>query len=283
MELTNKDRIKYKDLSAKQVAGITAGSIGYIIWRATMIIASVIFFVWFLAPMSIGIVCVGNILGCLICAFVFCFYVLRYFFVLAKYAFYKKKVTRIIWKTAKCLIYAFICYCVIISGVIIYYANIPPEENATAVVLGAQVKGTQPSAILYDRIKSAENYLNKNKDAMCVVSGGQGSDEEISEAQCMYNVMTQDGISPQRILIEDKSTNTKENIEFSNKIITQNNKNTSLAIVTDGFHQARARLVAIKQGVTAPIGAVSVKTNIVFLPTFVVREWVALPFEVLFR
>ena len=70
--------------------------------------------------------------------------------------------------------------------------------------------------MLRERLIAAQDYLDENPEAVCVVSGGQGADESMSEAQCMRTkTSTEHGIAPERIYMEDKSTSTRENIKFS--------------------------------------------------------------------
>ena len=82
--------------------------------------------------------------------------------------------------------------------------------------------------------------LDDSPNANAVLSGGQGSDEIMSEAQCMYNVLTESKIDSSRLYMEDKSTNTTENIRNSMKIIEDNNLNTDITIVTDGLSSAQS-------------------------------------------
>ena len=70
------------------------------------------------------------------------------------------------------------------------------------IVLGAGVKGTEPSEILQDRIDQAYAYLTKNPDVICIATGGKGNDENISEAQCIYDHLTAMGIDGNRIWME---------------------------------------------------------------------------------
>ena len=93
------------------------------------------------------------------------------------------------------------------------YANYKTNEGAeTVIVLGCKVNGSTPSKYLNDRCKKAAEYLKKNPDAVAILSGGQGSDEDISEAQCMENVLVKLGIEQSRLYKEDRSTSTSENI-----------------------------------------------------------------------
>ena len=129
------------------------------------------------------------------------------------------------------------------------YANYKADDGAqTVIVLGCKVNGTNPSKYLYDRCKAAAEYLNENPDAVAILSGGQGSDEGISEAQCMENVLVEMGIDKSRLFQENKSTNTMENIAFSSKVIAENGFSTEVVIVTNEFHEYRAKLFCDRVG-----------------------------------
>ena len=95
----------------------------------------------------------------------------------------------------------------------------PETDCPYIVVLGAKVNGTSPSLSLNDRIRAAENYLKAHPDTIAVLSGGQGPDEGIPEAQCMFNELTKRGIAPERLWLESRSTSTWENLNFSLDII----------------------------------------------------------------
>lgn len=252
--------------------------------RVIMTAAGAVFLVWFILPAVIyGIVIPYNIFGMLMCLSVLFFFNYRAVFVKIRNAFYSKKLTGILWKIGRVCIYAFIIYAFLVSAVMGVCASIPPKENSSEIMLGAQVKGENPSLILYGRIKAGEEYLKNNPGSICVATGGLGDKATITEAQCMYNVMTADGIDPDRIFLEETAVNTKENIQLSYEIIRQQGASENIAVVSDGFHQARARLIARKLGISRGLGAVSADTNLILLPTYWVREWFALPFELLFR
>lgn len=123
------------------------------------------------------------------------------------------------------------------------------------VVLGAGVNGTKPSLILQERLDRTYTYLTENPDAICVVSGGMGPGEDITEAQCMYRVLTQMGIDPQRILLEEAAATTWENLSFSLDLIenTTGKRPQTVGIVSNEFHLFRAKLMAKQQGIS-PIG-----------------------------
>lgn len=125
------------------------------------------------------------------------------------------------------------------------------NDDVTVVVLGCQVKGNVPSIMLGDRISAAYDYLSKNEKAVCIASGGQGDGEYISEAEAIKNGLVSRGIDPSRIIIEDKSTNTAENIKYSAEIIRKNGLSTEIAVASDNFHQLRASIFAKNEGLTA--------------------------------
>ncbi|MGN0114273.1 MAG: YdcF family protein [Acutalibacteraceae bacterium] len=125
------------------------------------------------------------------------------------------------------------------------------DKAVTVVVLGCLVNGTAPSRMLNDRINSAAEYLAANPNVKCIASGGKGDNEEISEAQCIKNELVKRGIDGERIIIEDKSTNTAENLEYSAKIIEQQGLLTDIAVASDNFHQLRAKIYADRNGLNA--------------------------------
>ncbi|MDD6488840.1 MAG: YdcF family protein [Clostridia bacterium] len=189
------------------------------------------------------------------------------------------KIGKIIFRVVTALFAAAMIFVAVELGAMVYGACRTPDENSTLVVLGCQVNGTNPSKMLRIRLETAYDYLVENPDTKCIVSGGKGSNERISEAQCMYNWLTAKGISADRIYMEDKSTNTDENIEFSKQIIEQENLNKSLAIVTDGFHEFRASIIALKHGCSS--GAVSAPTPFYLAANFTTRELFAFAAEIL--
>lgn len=125
------------------------------------------------------------------------------------------------------------------------------KTRVTVVVLGCLVIGDQPSNMLRDRLDVALNYLSENPEAYCIVTGGQGPDEEYSEAEVMRTYLEQRGISPTRIIAETKSTDTVENLKYSAELIEQYNCYPEVIVVTDRFHQFRAQKAAQDAGLTS--------------------------------
>lgn len=113
------------------------------------------------------------------------------------------------------------------------------------VIFGCQVKENGPSALLRDRLDTALAYLEDHPDMTVVVSGGQGPDEPVSEAQCMYDYLTAHGVDGERIVLEDRSSNTWENIQYTLELFQSGEVEGSskFLAVSNGFHLARIRML----------------------------------------
>lgn len=121
------------------------------------------------------------------------------------------------------------------------------------VVLGAGVNGTVPSLSLRERLNAAYDYLIAHPEAICVVSGGQGNGEDITEAKCMFDDLTARGIEPERVWMEDRATNTQENIRFSLNLIEEKTgtRPSEIGLVSSEYHLYRAELLARSENVSA--------------------------------
>lgn len=127
-----------------------------------------------------------------------------------------------------------------------------PEKSCDyMVVLGAKVREDGPSVSLWDRIHGAADYLKTHPEVICIVSGGQGPDEHMTEAQAMFDELTKLGIDPSRIWLEDKATSTWENLNFSLDIIQEKTgtRPEKIGVVSSEYHLLRASLFAQKCGV----------------------------------
>ena len=164
----------------------------------------------------------------------------------------KKKAGKIILN----IISSILCICILISGVtfhnILSSSFESKEKSNVAIVLGCIVNGDKPGIFLKGRINAAYKYLNENPNAIAILSGGQGNGENISEAQCMFNTLTEMGIDESRLLIEDKSTSTSENLKFSKALLEENGIETKkVTIITNDFHEYRASEFAKNNGLKA--------------------------------
>ncbi len=148
-----------------------------------------------------------------------------------------------------------------------------PERIDYAVILGAQVRGSNPSRALLKRLKKAMEVAEKYPQVTLILSGGQGSGEDISEAQCMYDYLTQNGVDESRLVLEDKSTTTRENLIFSDKLTGCSKKDCG--IISNDFHICRALLIADKVGYEKPCGLPGEGDPIIELH-YIVREATAL-------
>ena len=108
------------------------------------------------------------------------------------------------------------------------------------IVLGTTVNGTEPSPMLKQRLDAAVDYLNTYPEAQCIVTGGKGDENNLSEAQCMFNYLTAAGIDESRITMEDRATTTVENLQNVRAMLDTN----EVDILSSDFHLYRAGLIA---------------------------------------
>ncbi|MBQ7295330.1 MAG: YdcF family protein [Clostridia bacterium] len=117
------------------------------------------------------------------------------------------------------------------------------------LILGCRVKGDTPEETLQMRINKAAEYLKDNKNVVAIACGGIVHDDQTkSEAQAIFEGLTQRGVEAERIILEDKSTTTKENFINAKKIIDSMGDNLSVAMLSSEFHLLRAELLAKKCG-----------------------------------
>lgn len=147
------------------------------------------------------------------------------------------------------------------------------------IILGARVKGNVPSLALQYRIDTAAKYLKENPRTIAIASGGQGPGEDITEAEAIKKGLIKQKIESERIILEDKSTNTVENINFSKKLIP---KSSDIGIlVTNDFHIYRAKMIARDQGLD--IEGLPARTPVVALIKSYSREYLAITKYYLFK
>lgn len=158
------------------------------------------------------------------------------------------------WRGMTAAIVVAVCMVLVLSGVMIGLmahaaTRRATDRPATVVVLGAGIRSADtPSRMLRDRLDSALEYLQAHPRAVCIVTGGQGSDEPCTEAEVMAHYLQQHGIEAERILQEDRAANTYENLQYSMQIIRDEGLPTDLVIATQEFHQYRASQMARAAG-----------------------------------
>lgn len=147
-----------------------------------------------------------------------------------------------------------------------------PRQLDCLIVLGAQVRGTRVSRALAQRLDKAEWYLRENPDTYVIVSGGRGSGEDISEAEAMSRYLQAKGVNPKRIILEDRSVNTAQNLTYSFALL--NCAEDRVGVVSNGFHVYRAVHIAKALGRT--VEGIPAKTDWWMLPHYMMREGFAL-------
>jgi len=180
--------------------------------------------------------------------------------------------------TALCL--AVLAACVILIGT--RFAVKGEEDLPYVIVLGAQVREDGPSKVLRYRLDTACAYLKDHTGTRCIVSGGQGYNEPFSEAEGMRRYLEAAGIGPERIILEENSVNTAQNMEYSLEKVRQDAmayadgaggepEDIRVGIVTNNFHMYRALAIAHKKGLEGAVG-IAAGSDVWYLPNNVLRE-----------
>ena len=155
-----------------------------------------------------------------------------------------------------------------------------PEFNQDfIIILGSKVNkdGTLPP-LLKGRVDKAIEFGNKQyemtkKRIVYVPSGGKGKDEVIAEAKAIKNYLMEKGINEKQIMIEDKSTNTIENMKFSKEKIDKSKKDAKISFATTNYHVFRSGVIANEQGIDAE--GMGSKTKWYFYTNALIREFIA--------
>lgn len=179
--------------------------------------------------------------------------------------------------------------CMFLSTVACTYLStkyIPPFDRDYIIILGCGIrndggltpllKGRVDSAVAFEK----KQYDQTGKHAVFVPSGGQGNDELMSESEAMKNYLISVGIPRERIILEDKSTNTMQNMQFSKKAIEELGyeiQNKKIAFATTNYHVFRGYILARKNGFEAK--GISAKTKSYFYFNAFLREFVGLLYD----
>lgn len=150
------------------------------------------------------------------------------------------------------------------------------------IVLGAGLRGDKVPLTLRTRLQAA---LDADGGEMIVVAGGQGPRETVTEASAMQKWLTDAGVDPDRILMEDRSTNTHENLTFAAGIIEAHSGRSidevKVRIISSDFHCTRAKLLAKRLGY-GEVSTYGGKTPAILVPVNHIRESMALVKSLLF-
>lgn len=178
---------------------------------------------------------------------------------------------------------------VIFLGLLVFVAVSGYQNTATGsepliVVLGAGLQKENVGAVLRHRLDAAFELWEKEKTATIVVTGGQGGDEVIPEALAMQRYLIEKGVPESLIILEDKSTSTQENLEYTLAILEEKgySADTPIALVTNAFHCYRARQYALKVGFTN-VHTVPSSMSLFYAPTSYSREVFAIVYYWVFK
>ena len=178
------------------------------------------------------------------------------------------------------------------------YRLLPRRRQYDYIIIhGAGLDGPRPTPLLAGRIdKALELWKKQHQHGKFVVSGGQGADEIVSEAQAMRDYLLEKGVPAAAILMEDKSTTTWENLRYSLAVIradrtfaaaddapaggsvTSNDapadSEFTTAVVTSDFHVFRCAEYAHNLGIKAD--GIGSHTKDWYWPTAFIREFIAI-------
>ncbi|MBR3593427.1 MAG: YdcF family protein [Clostridia bacterium] len=168
------------------------------------------------------------------------------------YASFMQKVNKVLPKWVKAGLLTVCALGALLMSFLLIYGTVDTatyKEDAV-IVLGAGVHGETPSAVLRGRLDKAVEFHKNNPHALIVVSGGQGPQEDVTEAYAMEKYLLARGVDPDMIIKEEKSTSTLENFRFSKEILdTLLPEGYSVAYITNEYHIYRAGGFAARAGI----------------------------------
>ncbi len=169
-------------------------------------------------------------------------------------------------------------------ALLVGYIHLSPNAQPSAsdsgreniyIVFGAKVNADGPAKTLASRLDVAVDVMLEDTNALCIVSGGQGANEPFTEASCMRDYMVERGIAPERIILEEKASNTKENIRYSAALIEEHGlSDRQIVCISSETHIPRIRLLCSRSSIDALY--IKAETPMkVFLFTTWVREYLS--------
>ena len=154
-------------------------------------------------------------------------------------------------------------FVILIFSLIILLSSFSYDTNNAdyIIVLGHALKNNQMNNVLIYRLKSAINYLNKNKNTKVVLSGGITKNNTLSEAIVMKEFLIKNNIDESKIILEDKSIDTVENIKNSMNYIDTESK---IVVISSNYHIFRSKMICKLLGLKNVKG-IGVKTPLIDL------------------
>lgn len=166
--------------------------------------------------------------------------------------------------------FGFIVLIIYSAGIVVFgHMDTATYNEDYVIVLGAGLNGSEPTTALEKRLEKTVEYMNRNRNATAIVSGGRGRGESITEAQAMAYYLMNRGIGAERILLEEKATSTYENFANSKEAVADGR----VAFITNDFHVLRSLQMANLNGINA--SHVGADTPITLLPICCARELAA--------
>ncbi len=170
--------------------------------------------------------------------------------------------------------------CMIIGAMtanVIVSRHEPEPDRDFIIILGCWIGDDgKITPLLRGRVERAVEFAEKQerltgKKAVFITSGGKGSDEKMSESAAMKQCLMEHGIPEDRIIEEDQSTTTVENMVFSKKKIEAVKKDAKIAFATTGYHVFRSGIFAGHAKIRSE--GIGSKTKWYFWPNAAVREF----------
>ncbi|MFJ4100150.1 YdcF family protein [Amycolatopsis japonica] len=177
--------------------------------------------------------------------------------------------------------FSFLFVCFLLYSIV--YGRIRTEKGVDfVVVLGSGLlDGHRVPPLLAGRLNRARRVLDaearRGGEPMVVTSGGQGPDEDLPESHAMAEYLVENGVPRERIVLEDRSRTTFENLTFSAEIMRQRKTDYRCTVVTNNFHVLRAALIARRAKVNGQV--IGSPTAWYFWPSATIREFVAIVVE----
>ena len=231
-----------KTIAERTVAWKTGVYFNILRWLAIIpFLLLIVFFTFFMAGYSFTVLVCWCMIGIIL--FYNCMHLLQKKF---------PRDARILRRIFTVILCIGLLVCGVTEAIIIKASFGEPKQSCEyVVVLGAKVRPDGPSVSLMDRIHATHAYMTEHPDVIAVVSGGKGSDEPMTEAQCMYDELVKLGVDPARIWKEEDATSTWENLNFSLDLIEENTgiRPEKIGLLSSEYHLYRASLFADACGV----------------------------------
>jgi len=169
-----------------------------------------------------------------------------------------------------------IVYVIVEIIILCAMVSLPQKNLDYIIVFGAQIRGTVISGTLKRRLDKALAYLQKNEETICIVTGGQGKGESVTEAKAMADYLIGCGIEEERVLLENQSTSTYENLKNTYEMLEMEDSDR-IGVVTNNFHVYRAMKYAKMVGFKK-IYAIAASCDVVLFLNYMTREFFAVLF-----